>query len=704
MPDFDCYCAICGVVLNDSPEIGSRDHAAVVRREERLHRKLEGFLDSDDESSYDHWEEDHQYDPDLVSRESLGWLGQISCIGLNANAYALEEDRTFFADAEPYDDYFKIQTSRKRQTLNGRSSNQGFDAMLTALSYSEASGTRPTVFPFHKVCYEMFERAVAFTNSSPSVDGNLLYHVMAGLSGNFLTHLKIDYGPMSGMDHFWVSKPGEEFTVTNPNDVDDFYQCLREDLEWGSFQISLEETRLGPANPDNDPFSKLSNELIREISILVPYDTLRFLRRASRPFYHDTLSNTFWKSRIDSDMPWLWDLARLGEISTTQIDYMKLYSWLEYVTMPEFGVQPPFLAIANRRRIWQPCMKLVRHYNEVRMPQYETEPEPKIVEQAQLRTLFKVAPIQAPTRGRTVRTIRLRVSSMIWLHSWGELEKCRFGGFFIESFWNEGGHLVGLGVVFGSNRRILGAETGEKHALHLRSGNRIFLGRSGHDEDVRLLCTSEDKFLVGVEGHIRSDGVITRIGILEAPIPEAKPCRYWNKPGPLAQRLLWAPSAWRMWEHRRLKITPVFPLGLTETLLEDSLNPYQILPWAEKRLELTKLARVSAYTPGNVADATEKPILGLMSEFVEGEDWQRKRHIGDGENWPEHKMAHLELDGPGGETIVEIGVPKSEVLSGLMPQGTGGWFGFQKDTTSKASQQPLRTTAAPVPRDPCLLF
>lgn len=93
MPDFDCYCAFCGVVLNDSPEIGSRDPEAVARREERLQLKLEGFLDSDDESDYDYdrWEEDHQYDPDLVSRDSLGWLGEVSCIGLNADA--LEEDR-----------------------------------------------------------------------------------------------------------------------------------------------------------------------------------------------------------------------------------------------------------------------------------------------------------------------------------------------------------------------------------------------------------------------------------------------------------------------------------------------------------------------------------------------------------------------------------------------------------------------------------
>lgn len=253
--------------------------------------------------------------------------------------------------------------------------------------------------------------------------------------------------------------------------MEEFYDDLQEELELGSFQISDEATFLGPVNPDNDPFSKLSNELIREISNLVPYNTLLALRSVSRPFYHDTLSNTFWKSRIASDMPWLWELGYIADIMTaTQTDYMKLYGWLELETKPEFGVESPFLAIANRRRIWDSCLELARHCREVRSPQYATEPDPEIVGQAQLRTLFKVSPIQVPKQGRTRRTTRVTTNSTIWLYSWGELEKCRFGGFFVETFWNEGGHLVGFGVVFGSHRRFLGAETGEKDVARI-SGN-----------------------------------------------------------------------------------------------------------------------------------------------------------------------------------------------------------------------------------------
>ncbi|KAI8667103.1 hypothetical protein NCS56_00845600 [Fusarium sp. Ph1] len=677
MPDFDCYCAFCGVVLNDSPGIGSRDPEALNRRRESVR---EGLLFSDDGSPdyLEHFDEDHRYDPGLVSQESLEWLADISCIGFNEDG--LEEDRSFFAKAEPYDDYGRLIL------LLGDDPNQPEETAQDC--YYPVEDNSSPVFPFHNVCYEIFERAMFFTKGSSMVDGDLLYHVMAGLSDQYMAHLEVDYGPMYGMDRCWVSRPGEEFSVTNPNDVDDFYDCLREKLASGNFQLSPGAIHLGPTSPDSDPFYKLSNELIRKISNLVPYNTLLSLRSVSRPFYHDTRNNTFWKSRIASDMPWLWDLGAAVDTPTTQIDYMKLYAWLKSVTTPGFGVEPPFLAMANRRRIWQPCKEIARHCKEVRRPYYATEPEPKIVEQARRRMLLKVAPIQAPTEGGISPTIRPRTSSTIWLYSWQDLEKSRFGGSFVETFWNEDDLLTGIGVVFGGGRRILGTDTGEKEVarisgndwisqmtlrigdekrsentsvgirsigLHFRSGTSFFVGRPDLNQVTRLLCTSKDNCLVGVEGHVGSDGVISRLGILEAPIPEAKTCYDGDKLGPLAQRITWAPNMHQLWERGNLKISPIFPFG-----------SLWILPWAKDKLKLKKLVRITAKTPGNAVDGTGKPILGLRAEFINVIECERERYVGHGKDWPEDEMAHLDLDGAGGEMIVEIGVPKLGTLKGLM--------------------------------------
>lgn len=697
MGEFDCYCAICGVALNDHSEIGSRQPRALKRRREIVRRRREGLPPPDDSKSDDEsdkepsddesedWyedEEDLRYDPDLVSQESLEWLGEVSCLGFNP--VAPSDDRTFFADAEPYDDYGQLIL------LPGDYPNRPEQREVDCYHASEPN--RSAVFPFHNDCYLMLKRVQVSTKGPPPVDGDLLYKVMAGLSGQYSTYLEINYGPVSGRDQFWEPIPGEEFSVTNPNDVNDFYDHLREKLTSGSFQPSPEPEAilLGPASPDDDPCSRLSNELIREIANIVPCDTLLSLRSVSRPLYHDTRSNSFWKSRIAIDMPWLWDLSASLEALNTAFDYKKLYAWLEVVTTPKFGVEASFLAIANRRRIWQCCVEILDHCQEAENMKYAMEPELEIVEQARRPILFKVAPTQASRQDGISRTF--------WLHSWKEMEKSRFGSFFFESFWNDDGLLSGFGVVFGSSPRFFGTPAGKVETaritagdwitemelvfgessqsenrpitgikginLRLRSGLKFRLGNQRLNVDCRILCVSEGKCLVGVEGQTRSDGVISRIGILEAPIFEEKPPLFWGNPGPLAQRLLWAFVAPPLWQRRDIKISPIFPHGLDEGYPEDNLSPYQTLPWARSQGELEKLARITAYTPRNPTDAT-RPILGLRAEFVK-RYWEPKRYVGHGEYWPEDEMTHLDLNGASGERIVEIGVSKSGTLKGLM--------------------------------------
>ncbi|KAJ3455707.1 hypothetical protein MRS44_017189 [Fusarium solani] len=180
MGEFDCYCAICGVALNDHSEIGSRQPRALKRRREIVRRRREGLPPLDDSKS------DNESDKEPSDDESEDW-------------YEDEEDLRYDPD-------------------------------------------------------------LVSTKGPPPVDRDLLYKVMAGLSGQYSTYLEINYGPVSGRDQFWEPIPGEEFSVTNPNDVNDFYDHLREKLTSGSFQPSPEPEAilLGPASPDDDPFSRLS--------------------------------------------------------------------------------------------------------------------------------------------------------------------------------------------------------------------------------------------------------------------------------------------------------------------------------------------------------------------------------------------------------------------------------------------------------------
>ncbi|RSL65168.1 hypothetical protein CEP54_004297 [Fusarium duplospermum] len=325
--------------------------------------------------------------------------------------------------------------------------------------------------------------------------------------------------------------------------------------------------------------------------------------------------------------------------------------------------------------------------------EYATEPDLDMVAKAQRSALFKVAPTQALPQDN--------ISQTFWLCSEKELPGSRFATPLFETFWNEDGLLSGVGVILGNSPRFFGTRSGRVERARLipgdwiteitlefgwnrgaagnlitgikgitlqrRSGHQFSLGEATFSGDRRMLCVSEGKWLVGVEGQIRSDGVISRIGILEAPIWEQNPSSRLETPGPLAQRILWAgdSSPLLIWYRPYTKITPIFPPRLPEGFLEDSITPYHMLLWAEEQRDLGGPSRVVAYTPQDPTDATGKLVLGLRVEFVKSHG-ETKRCIGHGGDWPEDETTNFDLYCPLEERIIEIGVSKSETLKGIM--------------------------------------
>ncbi|RSL77125.1 hypothetical protein CEP51_009347 [Fusarium floridanum] len=661
MSNQGCNCAICGSFLHDQVDIGSRQQSALRRRRELVRRRREGLPPTDgDESAnepfddeprdWNEHEENTSYDPDLVSEESLEWLASVACVGYNLDAPG--ESRCFLSETEPYEADCEL-ILRPGVGL----------ALIRAENQPEET--------------EVYWQSA--TQHDAQVDPDLLYDIMAGLSESDLCRLDINYGPVS-------------YEGSCPADATDFYNHLHEVLASGSFQTSSEIPLLRPASPDEDPFCKLSGELICEIARMVPYDTLMSLRSASRTFYNHTQSHGFRKSRITVDMPWFWDFETSLKTRAYQIDYKKLYAWLEVVTRPKFGMEGYLLAIANRRRIWQCCREILSHSQDVMGLEYATVPDPQIVAKAQRSILFKVAPTQASPQDN--------ISQTFWLHSEKELQASRFGTLLVETYWNEDDLLSGVGVVVGNSPRFFGARSGRVErarlvpgdwitemelkfggnrsaagkpiigikgiTFHLRLGEEFRLGETSFRGDYRLLYVSEGKGLVGVEGQIRSDGVISRIGILEAPISEQNPPSHLKSPDPLAQRTFWAgddstPICYRP----DIKITPVFPPRLPEEFLEDSITPYHTLLWVNEQRDLGRPLRVVAYTPLDPTDPTQRLVLGLQVEFVQGRG-EAKRYIGHGGDWPEDETTNFDLYYPLDERIVEIGVSKSGTLEGIM--------------------------------------
>jgi hypothetical protein len=98
MPTFDCYCAFCGGPLYNCITLGSTSAKALAWRKGKVDaekRRRAGKTgndvdtmeeDGEDDEKLDSWEEEHSYDPKLVSKDSTAWLMDCRCVGFNANA------------------------------------------------------------------------------------------------------------------------------------------------------------------------------------------------------------------------------------------------------------------------------------------------------------------------------------------------------------------------------------------------------------------------------------------------------------------------------------------------------------------------------------------------------------------------------------------------------------------------------------------
>ncbi|KAL2126292.1 hypothetical protein VTI74DRAFT_1232 [Chaetomium olivicolor] len=464
-----------------------------------------------------------------------------------------------------------------------------------------------------------------------------------------------------------------------------------------------------------DSFSRLPLEILLYIFRFLSGHDLLALLKASWPAFCAARSNTFWKRFLKQDMPWLTELWPLLEDEERQggreLSYKALYLWLDKVTFPSYGIDGPFLPLANRRRIWGVCEQLARHYFRHLYARPLDEPDRSMVEGIFCRHIAIVSNNQPQYDPSAVRTT-------LFAYSMDELDNWPVD---LEAYWGEDRRLVGLCAIVGKHRRVFGLDgTRKPHitktAMRIPAGDRIAqLGLSvaaadpneGPTASPGIVCievrtsvgmrptlqrslglslggpetpcisttsltVSKEARLVGVTGHIDPDGTIRSLGLLEAnPIDEASPPTLPAPPPrmPPCNHRLWARTCGLPYRFCGTScpsdIYNVFALTSTPSsvsLVPDHMIPHEGLLWAKNVDELSKLERISLYVgPETAAGRT---VHGMRAEYTR-RYWEPKRYVGmrrnvgqydDPPTWPEDQMVALEVDSPGGELIDEIAV------------------------------------------------
>ncbi|GES58305.1 F-box domain protein [Aspergillus terreus] len=347
--DYHVYCAACSCTLGADCELGSASPAALKYRREYVARRVywrgKGgtiYCETDDE-------EDEEREERL-----RGMNAQDECYTSSLPTSVpdeIERSSHFIAEIS-YDDRNLVTVLNPDDDINIPEEAEFF------CYYTNSD--KPVVFPMHLDCLQLLCRAITGCTDIEALDKKALYDTMHELT-EFST-LKLPYGDIKGPDQDWHCIPGEEYTVTCPNQLPELPSPL-------SKQFPLSPRNALPnlsSKVLSDPFRKLALEITDIILSYVPGGSLKAILNTSWVLNDRTRHERFWKQRIRHDMPWFWELhGMLEDPENEDVDFKKFYFYLERETRPAYGMTSDFRGIANRRRIWEACERLVQRYHEI---------------------------------------------------------------------------------------------------------------------------------------------------------------------------------------------------------------------------------------------------------------------------------------------------------------------------------------------------
>jgi hypothetical protein len=392
----------------------------------------------------DSYEEAQSYDPDKLQAEEIRWLNRCRALSFNPNASGIT--KAFISGRGRYDDYggFRVVTT-------GRDPNDNHEGDLTC--FHAYNPDEIPCYPFHEECYKILAKVLGYEKYQ-AIDKDVLYGVMTAYANN--RGLDLPHGSISGGEQFWECSPGEEYSVCDPGLRHGF-----EDMLQSMLPASLFEGDTGS--------STLSNKVRHDPLHVVPYDVLLdifehfdtnemlALMKASTHVLETTRNTAFWKHMLRLRIiPWFWELGTLLENATLpeSFDYKGLFLWINNVTTPEYGMEGPFISIANRRRIWEACKHLAPMYKHRVTPVSYAKPEDEEAKALLDRAESLHMPVVCYPLPKGATTV-----SAQFIRSWHEIghRACVF-----DTYWNDDGALVGIAVTFDTASRVLGSTEGKR--------------------------------------------------------------------------------------------------------------------------------------------------------------------------------------------------------------------------------------------------
>ncbi|ROW17103.1 hypothetical protein VPNG_01391 [Cytospora leucostoma] len=631
----------------------------------------------DDTESLDRFDEDHSYDPEVISAVDVDWNKTLHVLGSNPEATGTS--KAFVSGPGYYLEWCSFNAEQGSDP-----SAEGFDLDSTILYQSWAADEEP-VFPFHWCCFELLVRFCTGSFDVDKVDKDLLYGIMRELAPNDCRVLEdIEYGAAGYMqEQFWRTLAGYEFLVSNPRDAPGVDELVLSMFGSRSFEPLISNDDIGE-RVRSDPFSRLPYDLVYTISTMLEDGDLLNMANASWPV-HALLRGVgqFWRQRLQSHMPWFFEMHEVLDRDQTLLhasDPKRIYLWAEKITRPKRWMTGPLMGVANRRRIWKVCEEIMDH-----QPRLESEdPAEEFVNETILNysRCSSLVTVSAP------EAVEADVAwTVYWIKSWSETDMKPKG---VVTFW-DGDVLVGISVAPydvarggpWQEQRLLGMDT-STHGVVLNTGRKLHFGITNRGFPQRILTAAPTWCITGITGmigEVEGKQRFTRLGLLQAQLPNLVDYSILDlqtpippEPTPL-QSLLWDGSyedvlGDDIWNHPTLRlIHEPSHLGKPGNGVHGDLVPHEALIWARDGDDLRRLRRLSSYvvvennrsTPasGGVNEGDILDVCGVNAEYTP-ESALMRRMVGINKSsrgsdmTSEDPWMHFTIDGPGGEIVTEV--------------------------------------------------
>lgn len=286
-------------------------------------------------------------------------------------------------------------------------------------------------------------------SSITDVDLDKFYNcVEESLHGRFPKTLGLDYyeAKEPSREQWWCSDLGQEALVADPIDIPQLHEYYGQLPRHARSDISDRSIIQSSKGHMFDVFKTLPLETMTGIVENLPGTSLEALQAATPAASRALASELFWKRRIKSDMPWLWDFPLDQALPCTETDWQQIY-W-DMDRRSTFQSSDAILGLVNRRRIWKVCHQLAVMYTVQLHP--VSANSGGVLGGIERHSASHYSPLVADVAIDT-KPQRLRTS---FLSDWLDLET-KYA--YLQSYWNADGRLTGLSfTVQGRPRRTFG--------------------------------------------------------------------------------------------------------------------------------------------------------------------------------------------------------------------------------------------------------